>query len=95
MPQFFENAEAAADYQAQRELQVALRVQQMAPHEFSRWLKEAWGDLQGHGNPALARNPDPVIATARCFGTQEEKNHYDEQREIEQALLIGSRRGLL
>lgn len=76
-----------SDYQAEREVQEALRVADMTPDERFEWLRDNWGRLQRAGTSALA-DKMPVENTARCFATIEEKNRFDEKREIELALLI-------
>ena len=42
----FETAQALSDYQMERELQEALRVQDMTPAARWQWLQEEWGRLQ-------------------------------------------------
>jgi hypothetical protein len=95
MAVFFRDADSAAEYQVQREVLEALRVQQMPADQFSVWLKENWGHLQRQGNPSLADGSEPAHPVARCFFSQEEKNAYDEAMETARAMRIASLRGLL
>ncbi|MFI5444009.1 hypothetical protein [Polaromonas sp. UC242_47] len=81
----FQTVEEMADYQADRELQEALRVQSMSPEERFQWLTENWGRLQDSASalfPDLPQRPK----TARCYASMEEKNKFDEARELELAL---------
>ena len=82
----FQTAEEMSDYQADRELQEALRVQTMSPEERYQWLTDTWGRLQREASLFLADLP-PQAATARCYASMEEKNRFDEDREIGFALL--------
>lgn len=82
---YFESAEAMADYQVEREVQEALRVSAMSSSERFKWLTENWDPLQAAVNVLYAKLPKQV-ATARCYTTIEEKNRFDEDREIDLAI---------
>lgn len=81
----FETAQAMSDHQADRELQEALRVQAMTPAARWLWLQEAWGRLQD-GAAFLSQHDPHMPGTARSFATLDEKNRFDEDRELRQAL---------
>ncbi|MFZ2123877.1 hypothetical protein [Rhodoferax sp.] len=83
----FETVQAMADYQAEREVQEALRVQQMTPVARFVWLQENWGRLQNSA-PLFNSNVQRPPAAARCYATLEEKNRFDDARELKQALQI-------
>lgn len=81
----FQTVEEMADYQADRERQEALRVQSMSPEERLQWLTENWGRLQDSASSLFSDLPQrPKIA--RCYASMEEKNKFDEARELELAL---------
>jgi len=83
----FETAQGMSDYQAERELQEALRVYQMTPAARFTWLQETWGRLQ---DSAAFFNADArrASAAARCYATMDEKNRFEDERELRQALQI-------
>lgn len=81
----FETVQGMSDYQAARELQEALRVQGMSPEARWMWLQQAWGRLQD-GAAFLWPDDQPMPGAARCYATLDEKNRFDEDREIRQAL---------
>jgi hypothetical protein len=82
---FFETEKAMSDHQAEREVQEALLVQGMTPEARWVWLQENWGRLQD--SAALLGSGDQYTpGTARCYATLEEKNRFDELRELKQAL---------
>lgn len=83
----FESAQAMSDYQAAQEVQEALRVQQMVPTARFAWLEQTWGRLQ---NDAVVFFTDVQHepASARCYATLDEKNRFDQARELRQALQI-------
>ncbi len=81
----FDSARALSDHQAERELQEALRVQDMTPIARWLWLQETWGRLQD-GAAFLSSNDQPMPGAARCYASLSEKNRFDESREIQQAL---------
>jgi hypothetical protein len=89
MARHFESVEALSEYQAEREVREALRVAAMTPAERYSWLKENWGRLQDSGSLLFAGSM-PRQAAARCYASLEEKNRFDEQREIERALQLHS-----
>lgn len=83
--QSFESAQAMSDHQAERELQEALRVQAMTPAARWLWLQEAWGRLQDSAAILLPSEP-PARGAARCYASMDEKNRFDEDREIRHAM---------
>lgn len=83
----FETAQDLSDHQADRELQEALRVQSMTPAARWLWLQETWGRLQDSA-AFLSPNHQPTAAGARSYATPDEKNRFDEDREIQQALQL-------
>ncbi len=74
-----------SDHQAERELQEALRVQGMTPAARWLWLQENWGRLQD-GAALVGSDDQATPGAARCYATLEEKNRFDEARELSQAL---------
>ena len=93
MPHSFETLQEMSDYQAERELQEALRVQAMSPAQRWQWLQDVWGRLQDSASLISAGRP-PAPAAARSYATWEEKNQFDENREIQQALQMPIHAGL-
>lgn len=83
----FQTAQDMADYQAEREVQEALRVQFMAPAARFAWLEENWGRLQNSA-PLFNFHVQRPPATARCYASLNEKNRFDDERELRQALQI-------
>lgn len=83
----FETAQGMSDYQAARELQEALRVQQMTPSARFAWLQKTWGRLQDSAS-FLNADARRTSAAARCYATLEEKNRFDDERELQQALQL-------
>jgi len=81
----FQTAEAMSDYQVARELQEALRVQSMSPAARLLWLKDTWGRLQD-GASFLFADVQHKAGAARCYASLEEKNRFDDDREIKLAL---------
>ena len=81
----FETAQALSDYQVERELQEALRVQGMTPAARWQWLQNEWGRLQDSA-ALLSTNDQTTPHTARSYATLVEKNRFDENRELAQAL---------
>jgi hypothetical protein len=74
-----------SDHQTERELQEALRVQGMTPAARWQWLQQTWGRLQDSA-AFLGPNDQPLPGAARCYASLDEKNRFDEDREIQQAL---------
>lgn len=81
----FRTIDEMAEYQVDRELEQALRVQAMSSDERYQWLADHWGRLQDDANVLFAGTLS-TQATARCYATPEEKNRFDDAREIEMAL---------
>jgi hypothetical protein len=67
--------------QEDRELAQALRVQGMSDVERANWLIHEWGGVQHRAGLFRAQSP-PHQPGARCFATPQEKNAFDEAREI-------------
>ena len=67
--------------QEERELAEALRVQAMSPAERSAWLDEVWGRVQRNA-AALQTHAPAHEPTARSYATMDEKNRFDEEREL-------------
>jgi hypothetical protein len=88
----FKTAQEMSDYQDERELQEALRVQQMNGDELFEWLEQNWAPLQRQANALYAGMP-LLPPSGRHFETMEEKNLFDEQREIDFALDFSMRGG--
>ncbi len=68
----FETVQGMSDYQAERELQEALRVQQMSPEARWMWLQQSWRRLQD-GGAFLWTDDQPMPDGARCYATLDEK----------------------
>ncbi len=81
----FESAQAMSDYQAEREVGEALRVQGMTSAARWQWLQQTWGTLQDSA-VFLLPNDQPAHGAARYYASLDEKNRFDEDREIRQAL---------
>ena len=81
----FKTLDEMTNSQADRELQEALRVRSMSPYDRFQWLQQAWGRLQDDGTKLF---PDRLCwdATARCYASFDEKNLFEETREMELAL---------
>jgi hypothetical protein len=71
----------AALSQEDRELAQALRVQAMTDAQRSAWLHEVWGKLQ-HNAAAFKVGAPAHQPSARSFASPEEKNRFDEAREL-------------
>ena len=67
------------------ELAEALRVQTMTPAERSDWLVSVWGRVQQNAAAFSASAPEPVH-TARSYASMDEKNRFDQARELEFAM---------
>lgn len=81
----FESVQAISDHQAERELQEALLVHSMTPAARWLWLQATWGRLQDSAT-FFSPHVSSVHGAARCYASLEEKNRFDEEREIRQAL---------
>ena len=71
--------------QEQAELAEALRVQAMSATERSAWLEHVWGKVQRSAIAFSVNGPEHV-STARSYATWDEKNRFDEARELEFAM---------
>lgn len=71
--------------QQDTELAEALRVQAMTQAQRSDWLHNVWGRVQRNAQAFLANAPE-YQPTARCYASLEEKNRFDEARELAFAL---------
>jgi hypothetical protein len=78
--------EPHAESQEDRELAEALRVQAMTSTQRSAWLDTEWGKVQRNA-AALQINAPAHVPTTRSYATMDEKNRFDEARELEFALL--------
>ena len=85
LPALFDSACPHAATQPARELAEALRVQAMSALERSTWLEEVWGRVQRNA-AALQANAPEHVPTARCYASMDEKNRFDEARELQFAL---------
>ncbi len=88
----FETVQDMSDHQAERELQEALRVQAMTPAQRWQWLQDVWGRLQDSAS-LLSTSNQPAPGAARSYATWEEKNQFDDDREIQQALQLSIHSG--
>ncbi len=68
-------------HQPDTELLEALRVQAMSQSQRSEWLHNVWGRVQRNAQAFLANAPD-YQPTARSYASLEEKNRFDEVREL-------------
>jgi hypothetical protein len=68
-------------FQEDRELAQALHVQGMTDAERTQWLIDEWGGVQRRAGLFSAQFPAHQPG-ARCFATLQEKNAFDEAREI-------------
>lgn len=82
----FNSTEELAEYQSNREVLEALRVQSLSPDDRFEWLKNEWGRLQDDAT-SLFLDANDRPGTSRCFASFAEKNKFDEDREIVEALL--------
>ena len=67
--------------QASAELTETLRVQAMSVSQRSVWLKTVWGKVQRSAH-AFSVNALQHVPTVRSCVTLEEKNRFDEAREL-------------
>ena len=81
----FESTEDLAEYQSNCEILEALRVQSLSPDERFRWLQNEWGRLQDDATLLFSATTEQA-GTSRCFTSFAEKNRFDEDREIMEAL---------
>lgn len=63
------------------ELAEALKVQNMSDAERSAWLVNVWGKVQRSAD-AFAINAPDRVPDARSYASPEEKNRFDEAREL-------------
>lgn len=63
------------------ELAEALRVKDMTQAQRSDWLENVWGRVQRNADAFFANAPD-YQPTARSYASPEEKNRFDEAREL-------------
>lgn len=71
--------------QENAELAEALRVQAMSMAERSEWLANVWGKVQ-HSADAFLSNAPVLVPNARYYASPDEKNRFDEARELEFAM---------
>jgi hypothetical protein len=86
----FNSIEEMDQHQIDREVQEALRVKAMSPEEYGYWLEHTWGKMQR--DAAIFRPVIPVRHAVRHYSSWEEKNAFDDAREIEEALLYKKQR---
>jgi len=67
------------------ELAEALPVQTMSVAERSAWLADVWGKVQRSAD-AFSVNSPYRVPDARSYASPEEKNRFDEARELEFAM---------
>lgn len=67
--------------QESAELAEALSVQAMSATERSAWLENVWGRVQ-RNSAAFSVNAPEHVHTARSYATLDEKNRFDEAREL-------------
>ena len=82
--QYFESVEALSDYQVERELGEALHYASLPPEEKFRWLEDNWGRLQDGASSLRVGLPEQMAG--RSYSSIEEKNRFDDNREMECAL---------
>lgn len=80
--------ESMSHHQREQELMQAIRVQGMSVAAFSAWLRQALDPLQQLAGPALDFDIDAGRARARHFTSREEKQRFDEARELDRALRL-------
>lgn len=78
--------------QLEREVEQALRCRTMTPAEFASWLKATWDPLQARVNKTLVLDGP---ATARYYTSLEEKNRFDQEREVAWAALAYQQRRVI
>jgi hypothetical protein len=67
------------------ELAEALRVHFMTAAQRTDWLENVWGRVQRNAQAFLAHAPE-YEPTARSYVSLEEKNRFDEARELRFAM---------
>lgn len=86
--QHFSDLESMSQHQGKQALREALRVCAMPEAAFSQWLKKSLDPLQQLANPALDAERTSWIASARCFRSHDEKQRFDETRELARAVRL-------
>jgi hypothetical protein len=71
--------------QEDTELAEALRVRAMSPEQRFDWLENVWGRVQRNTQAFLANAPDHQ-PTARSYASPDDKNRFDEARELDFAM---------
>ena len=84
--QHFSDLESMSRHQDRQELLEALRVCAMPEAASSQWPKQSLAPLQQLATPALAAESASWTATARCFRSHDEKQRFDETRELTRAV---------
>jgi hypothetical protein len=69
------------DTQENKELVEALCVQAMSPSQRCYWLENVWSRAQRNANAFFSNAPD-YQPTARSYLSLDEKNRFDEAREL-------------
>lgn len=67
--------------QQDTELAEALHVQAMTHLQRSAWLENVWGRAQRNAQAFMANAPEHE-PTARSYASFEEKNRFDDEREL-------------
>lgn len=80
-PPVFRAVDACVPSQEDLELVEALRVQAMPDQQRGMWLESVWGRVQRNAAHFRTNMPDHPPG-ARQFSTLEEKNRFDEAREL-------------
>lgn len=86
--QHFSDLASMSRHQERQELLEALRVCAMPEAAFSQWLRQSLDPLQQLANPALDAESTSWIASARCFRSHDEKQRFDETRELARAVQL-------
>jgi hypothetical protein len=87
--QTFTDLESMSRHQDARELAEALRVHAMTTDVYSEWLRCSLDPLQKLTIPALAAgSASGTPQQVRFFPSQDEKQRYDEARELDLALRL-------
>lgn len=82
---YFLTAEEMSEYQAERETDEAIRFSLMNSEDKMRWLEQNWNPLQAMGTLLWAGYPFGEH-TVRYFSSFEEKNKFDDDRELDIAM---------
>lgn len=84
----FQTIESMAQHQATREVAEALRVRDLPDAAFSEWLKASLDPLQALARLPLDAEKDGWAASARCFHSAADKQHFEDARELARAVQL-------